>query len=113
MKILISEEQHYLLIEASKKDILIQKCLKAKEIYPNIIFCFVKNMNLNRSMIASLDKIIPSKGYTDENTQIIPLWLNSAKLDSTQEELDNNILSYIENNKEILKKLFDRNGKNI
>lgn len=28
-------------------------------------------------------------------------------------ELDNNILLYIENNKELLKKMFDKNEKNI
>jgi len=94
------------------KKLLIEKCFKAKKLYPNIIFCFVENLNLNRSMIASLDKIIPSQGYTNENTQVIPLWLNSAKLNSTQEEFDNNILEYIEKNKHLCEKILDRLNKN-
>jgi hypothetical protein len=87
------------------KNILTKKCYSARQIFPDIIFCFVNNTGQNRAMIASLDRIDPSKGYTDENTQIIPYWLNSAKLDSSQEEIDNTIINYILNDQKLLDSL--------
>jgi hypothetical protein len=77
------------------KETLKTKCLYAKVKYPDLIFCFVSGQNFNRGMIASLDKIDSSKGYVDENVQVIPLWLNSAKLDSTQEQIDDILINYI------------------
>lgn len=90
------------------RKILINKCYLAKEKFPDIIFCFVNNTGQNRAMIASLDRINPSEGYTDENTQVIPYWLNSAKLDSSQEEIDNTIIDYILNDEKLLNSLKNR-----
>lgn len=36
---------------------------------------------------ASVDRIDSSKGYTDDNIQVIPYWLNSAKMNMEEEEL--------------------------
>ena len=88
---------------------LMEKCLKAKELYPYIVFCYVEGLGLKRSMIASLDKIDSLKEYSDDNIQVIPLWLNSAKLDLNQDELDDLIISYIKINLKLSEKIKNKN----
>ena len=86
------------------RDILVAKCYEAKDKYPGILFSFIYDMGLNRGMIASLDRIDSSKGYTDENTQVIPLWLNSAKMDQSQVQIDDIIVSYVLNSEYLSEK---------
>lgn len=74
------------------KEGLIIKCFEAFQKFPEINFCFSKNDN--RSNMASLDKIDAHKPYSDDNVEVLPLWLNSAKLDSSKEELYKKIIDF-------------------
>ena len=66
--------------------VLYEKALIAKQMFPYITF---NNSRLNNDHHnwASLDRIDSSKGYEDDNVIIVPLWLNSAKLNMTYKQL--------------------------
>lgn len=75
-------------------EFLIQLAYAAIKKYPYIDFRPNQGTSLNRP---SLDRIDSSKDYSDlSNLEIIPLWLNSAKLKASYEELNKNILHYIQ-----------------
>ena len=44
----------------------------------------------------SVDRIDPSKPYSEDNIVVIPLWLNSAKLDMPLEKLHDLMKDYLE-----------------
>jgi hypothetical protein len=77
------------------RESLKEKCRAAKEKFPDLIFYFVKGVSKQRLWLASLDRIDSNLGYTDDNVQVIPLWLNLAKSDSTQDEIDDILYSYV------------------
>ncbi len=87
------------------EEILREKCLESLKKFPEINFCFIAGSGSLRADMASLDRIDCSKPYSDENIQIIPLWLNSAKLDLTEEELCDKIINFSLNNEYIRNKL--------
>lgn len=62
-------------------------CFKAKEIFPYITFNNRRKNSGHSAYWASLDRIDPSKPYSDDNVIVVPLWLNSAKLDFSYREL--------------------------
>lgn len=55
--------------------------------------------------IASVDRFDNSKGYTEDNIQIIPAWLNYAYNDYDKTEVNNEIIAYAEYLKSINKTL--------
>jgi len=62
-------------------------CFVAKTIFPYITFNNNRKKDKTAHCWASLDRIDPNKPYTDDNVVVVPLWLNSAKLDSDYFEL--------------------------
>lgn len=84
----------------SRKDLNIEElkklCYEGLEKYPYMTFLNLKSEKNNILNWASLDRIDSSKDYSDiNNLQIIPLWLNSAKLNQSEEELQIKIIHYI------------------
>lgn len=73
-------------------NILIQKCKEGKEKFPYMTFYNHKKLAFR----ASVDRIDSSKDYTKENIQIIPLWLNSGKLDMSMDDFHLLITNYYE-----------------
>lgn len=61
-------------------------CYKARELFPYITFNN-KRDGRNSQTWASIDRVDPTKPYSDDNIIVVPLWLNSAKLDSSYQEL--------------------------
>lgn len=61
------------------KDFLIDQCKLAKRRFKYLAFDLSRTTH--RALLASIDRIDPTKGYTEDNIQVVPLWLNSAKLD--------------------------------
>lgn len=77
----------------SRKDLnreqLKELCYKAKELFPYITFNNSRKGEYTSAFWASLDRVNPNKPYADDNIIVVPLWLNSAKLDSSYEEMFN------------------------
>ena len=61
-------------------------CYKARELFPYITFNNRRD-GRNSQTWASIDRVDPTKPYSDDNIIVVPLWLNSAKLDSSYPEL--------------------------
>lgn len=66
-------------------------CFKSVKKYPYIDFSATKK----KGYWASIDRINPNKGYEKGNIRIIPLWLNSAKLDLSIRELNGVMNEYL------------------
>lgn len=75
---------------AVSKDLLKTLCHRSIEHFPYITFNNFTGVG-GKWHWASIDRIDSTKGYTDDNIVVIPLWLNSAKLDTTF----NNLLDLI------------------
>lgn len=58
-------------------------CYKAREIFPYITFNNKRSKDSKWDTFtwASIDRIDPTLPYRDDNILVVPLWLNSAKLD--------------------------------
>lgn len=76
------------------KEVLKKLCYIAIKKFPYISF-YNKRGYSKMALAASIDRINPNKGYTNNNIQILPLWLNSAKLDLTLKQLNKLIKQYI------------------
>lgn len=61
-------------------------CNKSVELFPYISFNNFEDTG-DKWAWASIDRIDPSRGYSDDNIVVVPLWLNSAKLDTTYTHL--------------------------
>ena len=70
---------------------IVQLCYEALEKFPYISFFQGKE----KYQTPSLDRIDNSIPYSDDNVRVIPLWLNSAKLDMTDDKLNELILHYM------------------
>jgi hypothetical protein len=75
------------------KEHLVDLSKKGLNLYPYIVF----NSKGKRAYFASLDRIDSNKGYIKKNVQVIPLWLNSAKLDLSEIELKKLMKGYLDN----------------
>lgn len=61
--------------------------IEAKKRFPYMVFRGVKFTD-SKARYASIDRIDSSKDYSDiTNIQILPLWLNMAKADLSENEL--------------------------
>ena len=76
------------------KNHLIALCQNALKIYPYLKF----QQNKEKWETPSVDRIDSSKPYTNDNITVIPLWLNSAKLDMDINQLHKLIKHYIDIN---------------
>lgn len=71
--------------------------LQAKQKFPYLKFGYLRSRSKNCGYSASIDRINPELGYTNDNIQIIPLWLNSAKLTLSEQELRKLMNHYLKN----------------
>lgn len=76
------------------REFLIDQCKLARRKFKYIVFDL--SQTRYRGLLASIDRIDSSKGYTEDNIQVIPLWLNSAKLDLPIDYLHELMESYLE-----------------
>jgi hypothetical protein len=81
--------------ENLSKGFLVMKAKEALQIFPYLSF-FNTRGDGNEMAYASLDRIDSNKPYSEENVRVIPLWLNSAKLNGEQSTLDSYIKEYHE-----------------
>lgn len=84
------------------KSFLKEKAMEALEKFPYIRFLHKcpgvgQKNNSYHPFSASLDKIDPKLGYDEDNVQVIPMWLNEAKLNSSMEELIPLLRDFIDN----------------
>lgn len=81
--------------EESKKNVSKEKLIELANIalkkFPYLKF----SNNKEKWETPSVDRIDSSKEYSDDNIQIIPLWLNSAKLDMSENKLIELMKSYL------------------
>ena len=60
-------------------------------------FPYMRVLEKDKTYItASVDRIDSRKGYTDDNIQVIPYWLNSAKMNMEEIELRSYIKHFLE-----------------
>lgn len=87
-----------------------QKAIEGKQKFPEMEF-FPNNQN-NLLFRASVDRIDSLKPYSDDNIQVIPNWLNSAKLDMELDKFNSVIEDYYKRfiKKDINEKSFDSNS---
>ena len=71
-------------------DWLILKAKKALEFWPNSHVNEEEGLDINN--LLSLDQIVPSAGYTEDNVDVVPLWYNKAKSNSNKEEFIETLL---------------------
>lgn len=71
---------------------LINLAYEGIKLYPYIDFASVDN---KKATLASLDRKDGNFGYVENNMQVIPLWLNCAKIDFSQEEFESKLNHYI------------------
>lgn len=64
-------------------------CYKAREIFPYITFINKRESTETYANWASIDRIDSKLPYSDDNIIVVPMWLNSAKLDATYEVVFN------------------------
>lgn len=77
-------------------EILKPLCYEALKKFPYMIFLYYKGSSC-RLDLASLDRIDSSKDYTNiQNLRVIPLWLNLAKSNASDQELNKRIKQYID-----------------
>ena len=84
---------------AGRKELVINDLVELAKhglkVFPYMDFSIV-NKHSKKAFWASVDKIDPSKDYSDiKNLQFVPLWLNSAKLDLMEQELNELMISYL------------------
>jgi hypothetical protein len=68
-------------------DFLYNKCIESMKLFPYMTFKNIIEDGGRKAFYASVDRIDSSKIYSEDNIVVIPLWLNSAKLDMTIDEL--------------------------
>lgn len=73
------------------KDYLILLAEEGLRKFPYLDFANITNKIGYR---ASLDRIDPNKTYEEANVQVIPMWLNSAKIDLTEQEFHEKLDHY-------------------
>lgn len=87
-----SDAKHFSSRKNLSIDLLEKLAFQALEKYPYIEFFRPSKIAYR----ASLDRIDSSKPYSPKNVQILPFWLNSAKVDLSEKELKRLIKSYLE-----------------
>lgn len=71
---------------------VVELAIIGKQKFPYMSFV----ANCNKAFYASIDKINHNKDYSDiYNIQIIPLWLNAAKMQLTEDELKKLMKEYL------------------
>lgn len=80
------------------KEFIVDLVNKTIEKCPNIF-----SMQPHSPKKISIDQIVCGKGYTQDNVQIIPAWLNFAYNDYNKTEVDDAIIEYAEYLKNIKK----------
>lgn len=73
-------------------EMIIQKMQEAADTGFDFITC-----ERNRLMSASIDRIIPSEGYTRNNIQIVPLWYNLGKRTRSENEMRKAVSAWCDN----------------
>ncbi len=77
------------------KNVLYRKAIKAIEFFPYLIFWNRRSSGSPMLFTASIDRIDNSQNYSDKNSVVVPLWLNSAKGIGTYDELFECIKSFL------------------
>lgn len=77
-------------------DLLFEKSKKALERFPYIVFLNKRDSGIPMNCCASIDRINNSIGYEDNNSVVVPLWLNLAKGIGTYDELYQCIKDFLE-----------------
>ena len=72
---------------------LYKKAIKATDIFPYMTF---RIQDGPKAFLASIDRIDCSKGYTEKNVVVVPMWLNSAKLDLSWVEIRDIMFTHLE-----------------
>lgn len=67
-------------------DFLFLKCKQSLKVFPYMTFKNILEEGTKRAFFASVDRINPASEYSESNIVVVPLWLNSAKLDMTVDE---------------------------
>lgn len=90
------------------KDFLKEKALEGLKKFPYMKFVHINKNKKNHSahpFSASLDRINPNLGYQEDNIQVIPTWLNSAKLNCPVEILIPLLRDFVKNYEDFKKNL--------
>ena len=72
-------------------EFVVEEAKKALEVFPYMKFLDRDNL----FDTASIDRIDSTKGYTDDNIRIVTYWLNSAKMNMSEEQLKERMQHYL------------------
>lgn len=78
------------------KNTLYKRAIKALEFFPYLIFWNKRNSGSPMLFTASIDRVENFTDYSNENSVIVPLWLNFAKGIGTYDELFECIKSFLD-----------------
>jgi hypothetical protein len=79
------------------KELLIKKAKDFLKIFPYMVFVCKKESQIPILFSASIDRLDNELDYTDENSIVVPFWLNLAKGMGTYEELLTCIKDFLKN----------------